>query len=105
MAREHNLDLLQAALAGYESQRREIEERIADIRRQLGNGRASSTLPSKRGRTRTMSPEGRARIVAAQKKRWAAAKKVNKPKRTLSPEQRAKLLENLKKAREARRTK
>lgn len=103
MAREHDMDLLQAALVGYESQRRDIEQRIADIRRQLGSGRASSSFPVKRDRT--ISPEGRARIAAAQKKRWAAAKMANKQKRTLSPEQRAKLLENLKKAREARHAK
>jgi hypothetical protein len=36
---------------------------------------AGHTTPLKRGKRSTMSAEGRARIAAAQRKRWAAKKK------------------------------
>jgi len=36
---------------------------------------AGHTAPLKRGKRSTMSAEGRARIAAAQRKRWAAKKK------------------------------
>jgi hypothetical protein len=38
-------------------------------------GRPASTIPSKRLGKRTLSPEARAKIAAAQRKRWAQAKK------------------------------
>jgi hypothetical protein len=74
--------LLQMALIGYESERQKIQERIADIQRQL-NGRTRSArsqvadTPSPRGRRR-MSAAARKRIAAAQKARWAAFRKKQK---------------------------
>lgn len=66
-------DILHAALAGYQHQRDEIAQKIADITRQLGG----KVTPSKAegGTVRRMSEAGRQRIAAAQKKRWAAQKK------------------------------
>jgi hypothetical protein len=74
-------ELLTAALAGYQQRLSEIDEKMAAIRRQLGirrDGRRSSVAaeatveeapPRKR---RRMSRAGKARIIAALKKRWAA---------------------------------
>ena len=68
-------ELLQAALAGYGRQRAVLEERIAEIRQELASrgehpGEARQGIPR-----RGMSAEGRARVAAAQRKRWAALKK------------------------------
>jgi hypothetical protein len=73
---------LEAALLGYQQHLRQIEAKMADLRRLLGNGASAgiATVP-KRGRKagrkqkHRMSPEGRARIAAAQRARWAKAKK------------------------------
>lgn len=86
----------------------QIEKLEAELKALLGgNGsvmasvRASVEKPGKK--KRVMSPEGRARIVAAQKARWALLKgdssadaeekspKGKKAKRSLSPEARAKI--------------
>jgi hypothetical protein len=66
-----NAELLKAALIGYEQQKAVMEERIAELRRELGE--AGEEKP-KRG----MSADGRARVAAAQRKRWAALKKSEK---------------------------
>jgi hypothetical protein len=65
---------LQAALVGYQAEVRKIEEKMAEIRKQLG-GRGSATsnrtaadLPRTK---RVLSAAARKRIAAAQKKRWA----------------------------------
>jgi hypothetical protein len=70
--------LLQAALVGYQMQAEKLATAIADIQKRIGNRSGKSTGPTASNATRkrrTMSPEGRARIVAAQKKRWAAARR------------------------------
>ena len=75
-------ELLEAALIGLERQRSEIEEKMAELRRQIGDGRNrqaerksaridSAVAPKKR----TMSAAGRRRVAAAQRKRWAELKK------------------------------
>src|SRR5437899_424520 len=76
-------ELLEAALVGLEHQRSEIEEKMAELRRQLDDrvGRparsaaavntAAPTVPKKR----TMSAAGRRRVAAAQRKRWAELKR------------------------------
>ena len=89
--------LLQAALIGYEQQRAEIEQRITDLRRQLGGrqGTAAGSAASAvrvTGR-RQMSVAARKRIAAAQRKRWkqfhqaqapAAKRATPAPKRKMS---------------------
>jgi hypothetical protein len=69
-------EVLRAALAGYQHELSMIEQKMEEIRRELG-GRASvaprtSTGP---GKKRVLSSAARRRIAAAQKKRWAAYKK------------------------------
>jgi len=66
--------LLEAALIGYEQLKRNVEEKIAGIRQQLGTGGATAgPAPVQTGR-RPLSPAARRRIAAAQRKRWAALK-------------------------------
>jgi len=80
-------EVLEAALEGLETQRARIEEHIAEVRSLLGvrrRGRPpkshsadqdqAATKSSGRSRRARLSPEGRAKIIAALKKRWAAAK-------------------------------
>ena len=78
MKRENDPGILQAALLGYQQQLEEINAKIADLRRRLGTrGSAPPTAAAPRApqKKHRISPEGRARIAAAQRRRWAAAKK------------------------------
>jgi hypothetical protein len=63
MPRTIDADLLAAALLGYESMLTEINSRIAELRQRLGT---APRAPTKH----RISTAGRARIAAAQKKRW-----------------------------------
>ncbi|MEO8597109.1 MAG: hypothetical protein ABI759_27570 [Candidatus Solibacter sp.] len=68
---------LAAALVGYQQQLQQIETKMAEIRRILnGSGapakRQPSAAPAKQ--KHHMSAEGRARIAAAQRARWAKVK-------------------------------
>lgn len=74
--------LLQMAIIGYESERQKIQEKIAELQRQLKsrNHRAGAPVtaaPGKRTR-KPMSASARRRIAAAQKKRWAEFRKKGK---------------------------
>jgi hypothetical protein len=74
----HDTDLLAAALVGYQRRITEIDARMADLRQRIA---AASPAPSAKPaaaparKKRRLSPEGRARIIAATKKRWAAVRK------------------------------
>jgi hypothetical protein len=70
--------ILEAALAGYQAQARQIEAAMADLGRRLGSAGAGRTAPAGKAvsaKRHGISAEGRARIAEAQRKRWAAAKK------------------------------
>jgi len=79
-------DILEAALAGLEAQKENIETFIAELKAALGRPAQAytsrwslSSKTRKRGSTRrALSPESRKRIAAAQKKRWAAFRKNQK---------------------------
>jgi len=80
MALQLDRATMEAALVGYQRQLEEIQEKMAELRRRLGGtaGRASTPRSggeSKAPRKHRMSPEGRARIAAAQKARWAKFKR------------------------------
>jgi len=88
---------LEAALIGFQQMKWNVEQKIADIRRQLGSGDGTlAAAPIQTGR-RTVSPAGRRRMAAAQRKRWAAVKAKSEPskavgaKRTMSPAARKKI--------------
>jgi len=75
---------LEAALVGYQQHLREIEAKMAELRRLLG-GTSVAAPAAKTARKAAagkqkhrMSAEGRARIAAAQRARWAKAKKAQK---------------------------
>ncbi len=74
MARvSHDPGLLQAALYGYQMEKEKIEAKIRDLQAQLKGKKApvAAAKPAKSGGRREMSDAARARIAAAQKKRWA----------------------------------
>lgn len=72
---------LEAALVGYQQHLQQIETKMAEIRRILGGSVAAAPAvkSAKKGgpvkQKHRMSAEGRARIAAAQRARWAKAKK------------------------------
>jgi hypothetical protein len=73
-------DTLLMALYGYEQKRSEIEEKIRELKTQLGNvkisPRANGTSPTKQPSVkRVLSADARKRIANAQKRRWAAHRK------------------------------
>src|SRR4051812_15805715 len=74
-------ELLQAALVGYEYELASLTERIAELRRELARGNVRSEAGEGKPR-RGMSDAGRARVAAAQRKRWAALKKAEKSEAT-----------------------
>ena len=75
---------LEAALVGYQQQLQQIETKMAELRRELGQRpaaapaakRAAKAAPAKQ--KHRMSAEGRARIAAAQRARWAKTKKAQR---------------------------
>ena len=100
---EHPIDKLEEAL----SIRKQIAALQEKLRSLFGSAEGEASSTARRGGKpgkRTMSPEARARIAAAQRARWAKSKgqtisapasAIGKPakarKRTLSPEARAKM--------------
>jgi hypothetical protein len=63
------------ALVGYEAQREQIAQKIADLQKQLGQVSAVSTTNGAAKPRRKLSAAARKSIADAQKKRWAAYKK------------------------------
>ena len=66
------------ALVGYELEKKKIDERIKEIRAQLGGSRAAANVSSNGDhapKRRQLSVAARKRIAAAQKKRWAEHRK------------------------------
>jgi hypothetical protein len=97
-------DLLSAALVGYQQKLQEIDGRMADLRQRLG-GPSTVPAPVTGAPKRIISPAARRRMAAAQRKRWAVARKTkaesgpapalpkaDRKKRRLSPEGRARII-------------
>ena len=69
--------IIEAAIVGFERQKEQIDETIAELRAQLDGGkngrRTAEDVASPDGakRKRRMSAAGRKRIAEAQRKRWA----------------------------------
>ena len=71
-------ELIAAAIAGFEEQKKRLDAKIADLRQMLtpaSNDKAPAGLGKKKRRRRRLSAEARARIAETQRKRWAALKK------------------------------
>src|SRR4051794_23401015 len=98
-------EIIDAAIEGFEQQKRRIDEQISELRVvRSGSPAQSVSAPAKQ--PRKMSAAGRKAIAEAQRKRWAASKdeaepKASKPakkaKRKLSAEGRANIVAALKK--------
>ena len=97
-------EIVEAAIFGFEEQKRRLDAQIAELRGLFPNGhggaRSNELVPKKRG----MSAAGRKAIAEAQRKRWAAQKTETKatpaPKKTkrkLSAAGRAAIVAALKK--------
>jgi len=85
MARKGTQDrsILEAALIGYQTQLADITASMAWISQQLGGketgiAAVTSTSAARPQKKHRISAEGRARIAAAQRRRWAAQKKAEK---------------------------
>ncbi|MGA3078354.1 MAG: hypothetical protein ABSG56_32335 [Bryobacteraceae bacterium] len=96
-------EFLHAALIGLQHTLAALEQRIAELRSQLGgqpaSPKAATAAPESGGKKRTMSASARRRIGLAQKKRWAAFNAAkSKPaapkpqKRVLSEEGKARII-------------
>ena len=87
MALQLDRATMEAALVGYQRQIEEIQTKMAELRRRLGGrgagvsaSAATSAAPAGKGRAgrkHRMSAEGRARIAAAQRARWAKFKRAS----------------------------
>jgi hypothetical protein len=83
MALQLDRATMEAALVGYQRQLDEIQTKMSELRRRLGRspGKAVPSVKavtgsgSRTGRKHRMSAEGRARIAAAQRARWAKFKR------------------------------
>jgi hypothetical protein len=78
-----NTELLRAALFGLEHREREIQSQISEVKALLNGRLATSPVLEKKPRKKkkhTISPEGRARIAEAQRRRWATKKKASRQK-------------------------
>jgi hypothetical protein len=69
-----NHELITAAIDGFEEQKKRIDAQIAELRQMLSGASTGDSADSSRPITkeRRMSAAARARIAAAQRKRWAA---------------------------------
>lgn len=100
------VEILNAAIEGFEARKVRIDEQIAQLRLLLTSGRsvAASTSESQKQPRRKMSAATRKRMAEAQRKRWAtkndaetAPNTTAQPKRKLSAAGRAAIVAALKK--------
>jgi hypothetical protein len=84
-------EIIDAAIAGFESQRQHIDSQIADLRAMLNGGRPDSVAPSHRSQRRRVSATARKRMADGQRRRWAAAKGLSKAATTTSPKRKRRL--------------
>jgi hypothetical protein len=102
------IEILVAAMEGFEAQKRRIDERIAEVRRMLEGGLTDRVAAPEapKGKRRKMSAAARKRVGDAQRKRRAESKGEAesgaspagaKPKRKLSAAGRAAIVAALKK--------
>ncbi len=92
MPQKLTAEIINAAIEGFESQKRRIDSQIAELRQLLTGGRPESAASGAPVRRRKMSAAGRRRIAAAQKARWAKIKGEAEPASSPAPaKQRRKL--------------
>jgi hypothetical protein len=86
-------EILNAAILGFEEQKRRIDTQIAELRQTLHGGpMATAATPAvPRGKRRKMSAAARKRIGDAQRKRWAESKKESAPSSPVAPKTKRRL--------------
>ena len=97
-------EIIEAAIEGFEGQKRHLDARIAELRSMLAPApKAPIPTSSTVRKKRVMSGKARKAIADAQRKRWAAVKSgsaafeaVKKPKRKLSAAGKAAIVAALK---------
>src|SRR5215472_9437324 len=97
--------VINAAIEGFEGQKRRIDEQISELRAMLNGRQPTAAAAPQTTKRPTMSAAGRKRIAEAQRKRWAAVKGALEPaapeppkrKRRLSAAGRAAIVAALKK--------
>ena len=107
------LEVIHAAIAGFEQQKRQIDDQIAELRSMLPGNDSQPRAAESGTRKRRISAAGRRRIAAAQKARWAKRRSESpsskpapsKPakKRRISPEGMARIIAATKKRWAAKR--
>src|SRR5690348_11675930 len=78
-------EIIDAAIFGFEGQRRRLDGQIAELRAMRNGGSQNGggrTAPASVRPRRRMSAAGRKAIAAAQRKRWAALKDGATPEKT-----------------------
>jgi len=109
-----NRNIIEAAIVGFEHQKTQIDNQIAELRAMLSGGPAetAATPEAPARKRRKMSAAARKRIGDAVRARWARVwgdsekpAPAPKPKRKLSAAAKTKLVANLKKARAAKAAK
>jgi hypothetical protein len=91
MPTKHNTEIVAAAIGGFEQQKKRIDAQIAELRNMLNPFAADgSAAAPKQGRR--ISATARARISAAQRKRWAAARKQAGPTSSTAPDRKKRIL-------------
>ena len=80
--------IITAAIEGFESQKRRIDDQIAELRAMLPGGPGQdATTPAAPGRKRRkFSAAARRRMKEAQKRRWAKIRRESEPPAPASPE-------------------
>src|SRR5450759_1396639 len=81
-------EIINAAILGFEEQKRRIDVQIAELRQMLtGTPTETAATPeAPKGKRRKMSAAARKRIGDAQRKRWAESKKESAPSSPVAPE-------------------
>src|SRR3954453_10543507 len=73
-------EIIDAAIEGFEAQKRRIDDRISELRAmRSGSPAPAASAPTKQPR-RKMSAAGKKAIAEAQRKRWAASRVEAQPK-------------------------
>jgi hypothetical protein len=104
-------EIIEAAIAGFEAQKQNIDAQIVELRARRTGTPAASTAPPKQGRIKhKFSPEALQRMREGQRRRWAAVRgqsaapaEASKPKRKLSAAGRKAIVTALKKRWAAKR--
>src|SRR6516225_7751048 len=76
-------EIIAAAIAGFEQQKKRLDANITELRQMLNPTTTDGSAPTPV--RRKMSAAARARIAAAQRKRWAASRKQSRAAASVAP--------------------